>query len=287
MVSDGLHYKKSFIKFFQRLISKRFLEMFDEVHVCFDMTGDDEFKTSLELYMNKEVGFGPNLFSNNTYKALNDITEEPLIQFADFYAGTIGKYYCGRYDKNRADVIHNSFLRSRVSIEWFPPNYVSYIAASAIFDGNFDVELLSIAIESAKEYLDKYKDDVVGCELLKYLLQETTRNPLRHISSQEIKLNLSNKGVEIGDPIVKISELRDQGVFIISPIGKKGYKFPTSETEIAEFYNRLSCNVVPQLRRGFTMNKLLFEKTMGRINVMSNSEFALLLKLGEDVCSFQ
>ena len=66
---------------------------------------------------------------------------------------------------------------------------------------------------------------------------------MRHISSKELKERLLNRKIEIGDPIVKVSELRDHGVLLVSPIGKKGYKFPTSEKELAEFYNRLSANV--------------------------------------------
>lgn len=278
--AEGLSYKQSFIKFFQQILFKKLLETHSEVHVIFDKTGDDIFAESLKLYMEKNLGFGQNLFSNNTFEAKDDEEEEKLLQLADFYAGTIGKYYCGHYDTNKADVIHNTFMKSRLSIEWFPREYTSLIAASASFDGGFDIELLKIATDTAADYLET-SDDTVGCELVSYLLQESYRNPNRYISSKEIKANLMSREIEIGDPINKISELRDKGVLIISPIGKKGYKFPTSELEIAEFFNRLSGNVVPQLRRGFIMNKLFREKSVGRIDVLGKPEFDLLRSLGE------
>lgn len=58
------------------------------------------------------------LFSNNSFKIKDDIVEEPLVQVADFYAGCIGKYYCGQYQLGQAETINN-ILRS-YSLNGFP-----------------------------------------------------------------------------------------------------------------------------------------------------------------------
>ena len=152
-------------------------------------------------------------------------------------------------------------------------------AVTKDFDNRYDETITRIAIESAEKYLSEHATDTIGCELILYILQETRRNPFRYISSKEIKTNLRSRNVEIGDPIVKVSELRDKGVLIISPIGKKGYKIPNNEQEIAEFYNRLNGNVQPQLRRCFVLNKVLFEQSNGKYNLLSSSEFETLNKL--------
>src|SRR5574344_753858 len=89
----GLSYKQSFIKYFQRLLSAKLLKDYDEVHVFFDKTGYKDFQDSLDSYMKNHLLDGPTLFSNNTFEVKDDISEEQLIQLADFYAGTIGKYY--------------------------------------------------------------------------------------------------------------------------------------------------------------------------------------------------
>ena len=123
---SGLAYEKSFIKYFNRMLSVQFLSVYEEMHIYLDKSGWGEFQNSLKGYMRDKVGFSPNLFTNNTFDIADDITEEPLIQLADFYAGTIGKYYCGKYDQNRAEVIHNNFLRGKIAIEWYPEEYVSY-----------------------------------------------------------------------------------------------------------------------------------------------------------------
>lgn len=282
--SEGLSYKPIFVKYFQKILTTSLVHKFEDLDVWFDKTGDEDFNVSLYEYLKKNVGFGVRtLFSCNEYHSAEDSTEEPLLQLADFYAGTIRKYYCGKYDCNRANVIHDSFLRPKLSIDWFPKETISFIATSAYFDSTFDEELLQIGYESAKKYIIENKDDISGCELLKYVMQESQLSPLRPISSKEIKANLRNRGIDIGDPIIKVSELRDKGVVLISPRGEKGYKFPYSQEEFAEFLNRLSDNVVPQLRRGYQLNKIVLEKSIGKYNVLSSSEFGLLMDLCERV----
>ncbi len=277
-IQSGLSYKSVFIKYFNRIIAQHLTSDNVDLHIVFDKTGYIEFQDELANYMKKN-GCGVTLFSNNTFKLSEDQKEEPLLQIADFYAGTISKYYCGKFDKNKASIIHDNFLRKKVSIEWFPRNSVPMFAAETAFESTYNDEITKIAIQSAINYLDKNKDDTVGCELILYFLQETQRNPLRYISSKEIKSSLKARNVEIGDPIVKVSELRDKGVFIISPIGKKGYKFPNNVLEIAEFYNRLISNILPQLKRCTILNKVLWDNSKGQYNLLASTEFDVLSKL--------
>lgn len=275
---SGLSYKRSFVKFFNKLLTRHFVDQYDEFHIVADKTGSQEFQQSLQSYLEQNANLGRTLFSNNTFDISDDVTGEQLIQLADFYAGTLGRYYCGKYDSKRAEVINNT-LRSKLSILWYPDDYVSLIASSSQFDSNFDQELMKSAIETAEKYLVSYPEDSIGREIIQYILQESVRNPKRAISSKEIKANLACRGIEIGDPITKISDLRGKGVLIISPIGKKGYKFPTSEEELADFFNRLSSNVIPQLVRGNTINRVLNDKTVGKYNILGHPEFRLLCDL--------
>jgi predicted aldo/keto reductase-like oxidoreductase len=145
---------------------------------------------------------------------------------------------------------------------------------------------MKTAIETAEKYITSSSEDTIGREIIQYLLQESVRNPRRPISSKEIKAYLLSRGIEIGDPITKISDLRGKGVLIISPIGKKGYKLPTSEEELADFYNRLSSNVIPQLIRGNVLNDVLNEKTIGKYNILGHQEFRLLCELCNKVKDF-
>lgn len=280
-IESGLSRKRVFIKYFQRLLSKSFLSSYDEIRIVVDKTGDAEFTDSLKRYMGKRAGIETTLFSNNSFSTADDITEEPLIQFADLYAGVLGRYYCGKYNNTQAKTVHE-IIKTKLSVEWFPEDSMSLFAAENGFDDTFDNSLLKLSIETAKKYCDENEqNDKVGCELIRYLIQETKRNPKRHISSKEIKEYLTIRKFEIGDPIVKISELRDHGVIIISPIGKKGYKFPTNEKEIAEFFDRLQSNVIPQLRRCHIINDVLAKKSYGKYNVLKDGKYDKLNQLSE------
>ena len=92
--NSGLQYKQSFIKFFQRLLSEHFRQRYDEFHITFDKLGWPEFQQSLKKYMTDNCLIGQDLFTNNTFNLADDTKEEPLLQIADVYAGTINKYYC-------------------------------------------------------------------------------------------------------------------------------------------------------------------------------------------------
>lgn len=281
---SGLQYKQSYIKYFQRFLTKQFLQRYDEFHIIFDKLGRKDFQESLDMYMQKSGGIGRTLFSNNSFTLADDISEEPLLQLADFYAGTINKYFCQKYDSSQAKCIHDNYLRGKVTYEWFPSNSITLVAAENIFNDVFDKELYEIAINTAKRYIHEHEHgDVEGVELIKFLLQESTINPLRVISSKEIKQHLLKRGYEIGDPINKISELRSNEVIIISPLGKKGYKFPTSQKELSEYFDRLRVNVIPQLRRGHIIDKVLCEKSLGKYGILHHIEYDTLNKLCEIV----
>jgi biotin operon repressor len=277
LVGDGLKHKRPFVKFFSRLFDKQFLDKYENCHIFLDKTGTDEFQNGFRDYMIKHGFRGQTLFSQNTFDLKDDITEEPLIQFADFYAGCVGKYYCGTYDIRKAQAINNE-IKSRLFVDWFPRAFTNYFGASSFQQNDFCQPIAEIAIKTANTYLEKENDEI-GCEIVRILLQENHINPLRLVSSKELTRKLSSKGISTTNAINEIGKLRSKGVFIVSPIGKKGYKLPCSEREIAEYYDRVSDNVVPQLQRGYILHRILTEQSIGTYNILSNERFSLLSSL--------
>ncbi len=270
IISDGLQHKRSFIKFFNNLLSKQFTDKYSEYHIVLDKTGSNSFCDSLHEYMDRH-NLLQTLFSNNSFKIKDDIVEEPLVQVADFYAGCIGKYYCGQYQLGQAETINN-ILRSYSFIEWFPIEYVNYLGAQGYKSTDFSKDIADIAINTAKKYLQESKDEI-GCAIIQLLLQEYYINPFRVISGGEIKKKINNQGLKINYPINEIAKLRSSGVLIVSPLGKKGYKFPRNEREIAEFYDRLSSNVIPQLQRGHILHQVLVEQSFNKHNILANGSY--------------
>ena len=142
---------------------------------------------------------------------------------------------------------------------------------------NFDINILKIAQSSIVDYLNKKPTDEAETAVAKLLLDDSITTPLRYISSGEIRRRLLYKGVQIGDPIRTISKLRDNGLLIVSPLSKRGYKLPTSIEQVKDFFNRMSNNVVPQLKRGFKFHQKLTEKSVGKYNLWSDAEELNLL----------
>lgn len=280
-VDSGLKYKKSFVKFFQRILTKKFFDIYDEFHIYSDKYGDIEFQESLYNYLERKGLIGSTLFTTNSFEYKEDHFEEPLLQLADLYAGTISKYFCNKYqDPKQAIQIYNDFISKRVSIDWFPIESMTFNAA--LFSEKFNEELFNISLDTAKRYIEEHQfKDVEGVEMVKYIIQESCQNPFRVISSKEIKSKMSYMGYEIGDPITKISSLRSSGVIIISPIGKKGYKLPTSDRDIAEFYERLQNNIKPQLVRCKIIDDMLLAKSFGKYGLLKTEEYKLLSRLCE------
>jgi len=282
--SIGLTYKKSFVKFFNNLLSQQIIDKYDEYHIHLDKLGWKPFQNELKDYMETK-GHGRTLFSNNTFDLQDDITEEPLIQIADFYCGCIGRYYCGTFNKNQAEAVNN-IIKSRLFLDWFPREFVNYFGASSYKSEDFNPLIAEIAVKSANHYLD-IVDDEIGCEIVKLMLQETLINPFRFVSSNEIKKKIIAKGLKISDPITEISKIRDKGVLIVSPIGKKGYKLPSNEKEIAEFYDRLASNVIPQLKRGHILHRVLVEQSFSAHNILAKDSYDLLNSLINTVVNYR
>jgi hypothetical protein len=274
--SIGLSQKTIFIKFFNKLFVKSFFNKYEEFHVYCDKTGSSDFQISLKEFIGLNT-YQLDMFDKNTFNIKDDISEEPLIQLADFYCGCMGHYYCSSHFKNQSIAIHN-LIKARIFVEFFPKEYTSLFGAETFYKETFNQEIYSIAIDSGKECFNNSRDDV-SRELLNILLLESKLTPFRVVSGKEIINKFKSCGVEIKNPINEIAKLRENGVLVVSPIGKKGYKFPCNEDEIAQFYDRFISNIIPQIKCIGILNKVLVEQSIGKINILSKDEYSTLNSL--------
>lgn len=280
--------KRSFEKYFQNLINKRFLDLYSETHVTVDATGTKLFQDSLKTYMSKN-GFVsdeiPNLFSSvegednpflsqkNSFESKDDKNEEPLLQIADFYAGAIGRYF-RKSQKDIAlgiDEIYNS-IRHKVIPTYFPWNEISLTNVSTL-GNDFNQTIFNIAVESAEKYLKADDISDTDREIVEILLSEARLKPLRFVSSKEIAQRIKNKfNKPRFNPTLSIGSIKDKEVLIISEKLAKsgGYKLPCNEAELHSFYKNITLNVIPQLRRLGIMNKILVENSEGTVNIMES-----------------
>lgn len=270
-------FKEIFYKFFNRIFAERFKKIHDDIHIYLDKFGYPEFRNNLTEYM-RSKGFECNLFSNNSFKMLNDISEEPLIQLADFYSGCIGKNYCISHFDKRFEKIHD-LIKANLFIDFYPREYVNFLGASTYKTEEFNIDIAKIAIKTANYYLEDSKTDEIGKEIVSFLLSESISNPLRLVSAKELSKRMVKLQIKEKNIINEVSKLRDKGVLIVSPIGKKGYKLPCNEKEIAEFYDRFTSNIIPMLKRVNTLNQVLVEHSVGKYNVLNNDSYKQLRSL--------
>lgn len=269
--SKGLAYKKVFIKYFNGVLSRIYNSpQYTELHVVLDKTGRPAFVEELSSYMKKHL-YRDELFSNNTFTLKDDKDEEPLLQIADFYAGCIGKIFCNKINDSQSKALYD-YLKEYTFCEWFPREHMNYLFAKNAGDNKYNNSIVQIATKSANAYLESPKSTDSGREIVKHFLTENGIYPYRIISSREIRYKLKLKNIQIASPIEEISHLRDEGVLIVSPLGKKGYKLPCNIEEVKSFYDRISTNIIPQLRRAFILNRVLAEGSTGKINILREME---------------
>ena len=119
IIGEGLKQKDVFIKYFQKLLISKFAQQFSSFEIFADELGHPEFKRSLTEFINKHA-LQKDLFNpDRSYKLVNDITEEKLVQLADFLAGCAGKIYCLSHIHERANEIFDEF-NDRMLVDFFP-----------------------------------------------------------------------------------------------------------------------------------------------------------------------
>lgn len=269
--SPGLKIKKVFIKYFNQVLLKTYHSyQYSEIHVVLDKTGHPAFVEELGRYMAKHIP-QEDLFHRNTFTLKEDREEEPLLQIADFYASCIGKVFCDKINVNQANALYNC-LREYTFCEWFPREKRNYLCAKNAGDDEYSENIVEIAVKSAYAYLDSPKSSEIGKEIVNYFLMENRFYPFRIICSGQIKDRLRLLNLNITNPIEEIAHLRDAGVLIVSPLDQRGYKLPCSIGEIKSFYDRISTNIIPQLRRAFVLDKVISEGSVGEINVLKEME---------------
>jgi len=282
LYGDGLKYKKSFIKYFQKVFHDTINENYEAYSIFMDMTGNDDFKQSLEAYIRK----GDTLFGNNTYQLAEDKVEEPLLQIADIIANSIGRCYCiNKLDPNAANII--DCLKDRLIIDQFPYEKSLYFGKN-VKESAIDKKISEIAVDKAIEYIEKNEGNInTGhVEIVKYLLLIFRTNPFRVVLTGEIVNVIIKQGLNFSSSQLRtvIQDLRDSGLLIASLQGKSGYKIPNSENDMIDFYNRLLNSVVPMLKRVKIANEQLQIKSVNEINLLNpDGNFGLLNKLVDQI----
>lgn len=266
--AEGLKRKKIFYKYFQNLFVSKYVEKYKSFSIYADRVGE-EFKFELNDYIiNKSIK--PDLFNTNSFVISDDKTEK-LIQLADIICGSIGKLFCTSNAHDRGEEIYE-LLHTRMSVEYFP--YSSTTKELKHFSNENDKKIYEITlntINDIKENLQR-KNRNEELELLNYLVLSSKINSERLIPTYDITKYLSNFFDNMSDEKTRtlIRTLRYDGIFIISHVGKPGYKLANPYWDITQQFNHYLMYINPMLKKIKILNNSIANNTINSLNILES-----------------
>lgn len=273
--------KKYFYEFLNQLIYEELRGAYPFLHIVTDEIGNPEFAEEFAKYVRshrKPV----TLFDSEAFDVVNSKSVK-AVQLADLIAGTLSYVY---EEKKREGVPDNvNYLqmieKKLLRIKFFPKSYDETMFEHPTGDENYNQMIAQIAYRKAEQFINSHirtTDEFVQRQVftLKYLLFRFKYNSLRrYISTKELMSALlrANYG-HISEQAFRskvIGSLRDRGVIISS--SPKGYKLPSSEKEIYDYYQHVNGVVLPMLHRLNLCNESLRLGSNNSIDYLLNNDF--------------
>lgn len=212
-----------------------------------------------------------------------DSKQNAGVQIADLIAGTLAYIYDEK--KNVDSQTKEEFMKMLYSkllhIKFFPSSYDEQLFEHTEGNNEIDETIFTISYRKAQQFInnnEKTTDEDVKRQLfvLKYLLFRFKYNKFRkYIPTKELMNSMQNACFpRISEQVFRnrvIGKLRDSGVIISS--SSKGYKLPTSEKEITDYYQHVSGVVLPMLHRLALCEDTIKVASENHINIIHSENF--------------
>lgn len=233
-------------------------------HLDIQMYADDEetpFIKSFDDYINDR--HQPDLFNRSVFLYENK-AENQFIQLTDYISNLIFETY--EYEQSILNKLSSKIIR----LEKYPT-----LDFNLNLDNRLDDVIATQAILAVQNCIKYHQKSEIQVNLdrmnfLKYLLTQLSIKPNKYIYSQEIIENMKAFSTETisRDYLMSdiIGPLRDAGVLIAST--SKGYKIPTSTTDLTDYVEFGSSMALPILRR--------IEKGRERVLEITDNEFDII-----------
>lgn len=276
----GMAFKSSFYKCINKQLYDALKISYPKLTICADQMGSDTFMASFAKYIEKHTQ--RDLFSQTDFGFENS-ENEILIQLADIISGSIRR----GVDKTISSKYNFvKMLRQKIlSVDNFPYAWQDYINPNPEERREFDNDISRICLEQAVSFLEGHAKDTGPEERarvisLRFLLSQMVNNPTSYIQTRDIRKNLELFNLDLwGVQAFRnkiIAKMRDQGVLITS--SPLGYKIPTSEAELYSFIDHGNSIAVPLLSRLMKCRDIIYQKTMGRVDVFNRDAYINLRK---------
>lgn len=278
---EGFKYKEVFYKFFQKTFFGQLKNNFEEFVIHADNIISPAYASEMKAYLKNKLG--NSLFDNYS---MSDDKDEPLIQLADFVAGTLGRIFSNSNRHEKWNILFD-IIKEKLSTPLFYPynnrEYVVYDVTKVDFE--LDNEILNIVNKDAQNYIDN-SEDPVKVVIIEYLLYIQKVSPAKLVQTYELINLLKNElGIEISVEQLRlhIRDVRYRGVMIVSALGKSGYKLACNKADILQYFSHYMKYVLPMLQKVGIANDIFKGKTTGEFIPLNDSELDVLKKLVESL----
>ncbi|MEQ5833805.1 DUF3800 domain-containing protein [Marinobacter sp. NFXS9] len=274
----GLQYKKSFIKFVNRLLYSSLISSFDDLEIYADSHGNVEFQKSFYDYI---TSLGTDdLFRRKTLK-LVDSQDVPLVQLADFLVGSFAKIYEKRaVNDSLREATKNLLLSKCIGLaEWPVKNRLYQNVNTATSD--YDPQIYKHALSKADDFISKksgatdYETAMQLVALNFLLFKDRFVSEDSYIPTNEIISHLHSHGFQsVAEQSLRssiIAKLRDNGVIIAS--SNKGYKIPRSAADLVAYALRVNGQIIPLLSRLHKARNSYLLATKGEFDLLGSESF--------------
>lgn len=273
--------KKTFYKFINELLYEELRRHYPRLTIITDEVGSHEFTDEFIKYVTKNRK-PLSLFDSEEFRIVNSKSIN-AVQLADLVAGTLSYVY--ENDKKKKVPKEVDFLhmlnKKLLKINFFPKSYDDKLFEHLEGDANYDINIASIAYRKATSFVETHKDNTDEetrrqVFILQYLLFRFKYNRLRrYISTKELIGALAaSHFTPISVPVFRnkvIGKLRDKGVIISS--SHKGYKLPSSEAEIYDYYQHVNSVVLPMISRLNKCNDTLKLVSKNNCNYLDKASY--------------
>ena len=280
---SGLQFIDSFFKYVNGLLDHELYDYYPYLELISDQHGNDNFMDGFISYVEKNHN-QTELFRGPKFR-FSDSKKEPLIQLADFIAGSIAKCYepdkIQPKSKEILDILDKKILHLR---EW-PENPPKLFKEIKDGDDKYNQELVDFLFFKINEYvnLNQGNTDIeIKNQLicLNYLIYRFKKDPYQYVYSDEIINRINIRGINLTKRVFRkevIGNLRENKILITS--SQSGYKIPCCKGDIIRFYNNYSSKIIPMIKTIGKTDIIVKSATSGNISLLDDKEYDLLKEL--------
>jgi hypothetical protein len=276
--------KKYFYEFLNNIIYQELRSAYPFLSIVTDMVGDSEF--AAEFTNHVRTHRNPlDLFDQEDFDVVDSKKVLP-VQLADLIAGTLSYIY----DESKRITVPDEFnflniIENKLQkVKFFPKSYDDSLFQHSEGDANYSPEIAQISYRKAEQFIQanrKSTDESIKRQrfTLEYLLFRFKYNPnRRYIPTKELMNAIENANLgRLSEQSFRrnvIGALRDKGVIISSSSkGSKGYKLPSSEKEIYDYYSHVNGVVMPMIHRVNLCNETLRLAASDNKDYLSKDDF--------------